>query len=148
MCISILVTVIWFFTHEYHNGGRCNGVIFVWHEHVIVIGDYFHDYTRCLIFTMLYHTRDMVACVCVCVCVRQKITIELINSSMDGHIYAHDDLSVYSFFEHERKMCWNTASDVATIISHINRHFRLTQVKPMLVTQPAIVQGFFLTPSF
>jgi len=37
-------------------------------------------------------------------------------------------LSVYLFYEHKRKMCWNTASDVAAIISHINRHFRLTRV--------------------
>jgi len=47
---------------------------------------------------------------------------------------------------------WNTASDVAAIISHINRHFRLAyvfyMVKPKLVTQPAIMHSFFVTPPF
>jgi len=75
------------------------------------------------LFTMLYHARDMVWYV------RQKITIELIYPLTDCcHIYIHDDLSVYSFYECERTMCWNTASDVAAIISRINRQFRLTHV--------------------
>ena len=61
--------------------------------------------------------------------VRQKITIELIYPLMDCcHIYTHDNLSVYWFCQHERKICRNTASDVAAIISHINRYFRLTHV--------------------
>jgi len=45
-------------------------------------------------------------------------------------------------------------ADVATIISNINRHFRLIcfhMIKPKLVTQPAIVHGFcdtsILTPA-
>ena len=70
---------------------------------------------------MLYHARDMVWCI------RQKITIELIYQLRECcHIYTHDDLSVYWFYGHERKMCWYTASDVSATISQINRHFRLT----------------------
>jgi len=52
--------------------------------------------------------------------VRQKITIQLIYPIIDCcHIYTHDNLSVYSFYEHERNLNWNTASDVAAIISDI-----------------------------
>jgi len=76
-----------------------------------------------LLFTMLYHARDMVYYV------RQNITIEPIYPLMDCcHIYTHGDLSVYWFYKHEGNMCWNTASDVAAIISHKNRYFTLTRV--------------------
>ena len=44
------------------------------------------------------------------------------------YVYTHNDLSVYCFHELERKMCWDTASDVAAIINRINRHFRLTRI--------------------
>ena len=39
-------------------------------------------------------------------------------------MYTDDDVLVCLFYEHELKMC----SDVALIICHINRHFRLTRV--------------------
>jgi len=49
------------------------------------------------------------------------------------HIFTHDDLPIYWFYKQA---------------FHINRHFRWTcfhTVKPKLVTQPAVVQDFFLT---
>jgi len=99
----------------------------------------------------IYHARDIVWYV-----VREKLTIELINPLTDCcHSSRHDDLSgFFLFYEHERKICWNTASDVAgiSITVHIKRHFRLTccfhTVKPKIVTHPAIIHDFFLTPSF
>jgi len=49
---------------------------------------------------MLYHVTDMVWYV------RQNLTLELIYPLTDCcHIYTHDDLLVYLFYEHERKMC-------------------------------------------
>ena len=52
------------------------------------------------LFTMLYHARDVVWYV------RQKETIELIYQLTDScHIYTYDDLSVYLFYEYERKIC-------------------------------------------
>jgi len=88
---------------------------------IIVTSKYFHNYTRCLIICYgISCQRYGLVCM-------QKITIELIYPLMDScHIYTHNDLSVYLFYEHERKMCWNTDSDVVAIINHINRHSRLT----------------------
>ena len=122
---------------------RWNGIVINYTINVIVISDYFHDdtFTRYLI---IYHVRDKVCYI------RQNIRIELIYPFTDCfHIYMHDDLSVYLFYE----ICWNTASDVASVISYINGHFRLIPccfnlVKPKLITQPAIVYGFSVTPSF
>ena len=103
---------------------RCN---------IIVISDYFHDYIRCLIS---YHVISCQRYGLVCK-VKDNYRNDLPIDWLLSYLYTYDDLSVCLFHKHERKMCWNTASDVAAIISHINGHFRLT-----------IVRGFFLTSSF
>jgi len=127
---------------------RCNVIVIDYIVNVIIISDYYHDYTRCLI---IYHVISVKYIVWY---VRQKLTKELICLLTDCcHIYTHDDMSVYLFYEHESKMCWNSGSDVAAIISHINRRSRLSHViftwfKPKLVTHRAIVHDFFLIPSF
>ena len=75
--------------------------------------------------------------------VRQKITIELIYPLTEScYIYTHVDLSVYLFYEHKKKTCWNenAAFQIKT--------YGVQMVNPKLVTQPVIVHDFFVTPSF
>ena len=99
---------------------RCNVIVIDYNVNVIITSDYFHDYTK-----IIYH---FISCQRYGVVWKQKYD-NITNLPIDVVISIHnDDLSVCWFREHERKMCWNTASDVADIISHINRHFRLTRV--------------------
>ena len=100
---------------------RCNAIIIVidYIVNVIIISDYFHDYTRCLI---IYNGILCKRYGLVCKAKDNNIT------DLPVDIYTHGELSVYLFYEHERKMCWKTASDVTAIIRNINKHFILTRV--------------------
>jgi len=90
---------------------------------------------------MLYHARDMVWYV------RQKITIEQIYPLTDCcHIYTHDDLLAYLFYvlKHCFRCCYDMSYKQGFQINSCCFH----TVKPKLVTQPAIVHGLFVAPSF
>ena len=100
---------------------RCNVIVIDYIVNVIVINDYFHDYTR--LFTILYQTRDMVWYV------KQKLTLELIYPLTDCcYIYIHMMICQFIYSMNMKGQCVETASNVAPIISHINRYFILTRV--------------------
>ena len=67
---------------------------------VILISDYFQNNTKCLI---IYHVISCQICGLVCKGKYNNITDNLLTDCC--HIYTHDNLSVYWFYEHKRKMC-------------------------------------------
>jgi len=93
---------------------RCNIIIYV--VNVIVISRCFHDYTRCLI---IYHVIS---------CRRYGLVGKAKDNNRTDLLidWLRSYLYTWLFVSLLVRWKWNTTSDVAAIISHINRHFWLT----------------------